>query len=214
MRCSDKIVERIIEVGSDKKLIQKLFAWQGELHSKYAYAVYGEDSERRFIEGEWSNDIAELKRWLGFKEELKWYLKRCDRPSLIDILFFLDMNHRCRCYSLKMSDVCGRQFKISGVVNDILRDSQGFLLWHYQMENLVRLFYLKREDVKAMTEGLIFQKPEHWTKAKRLKLTNGAVLQDILKDRLVSPSGTTIAPRIMFASNLYKLVNESDEVKR
>jgi hypothetical protein len=188
-------------------LVDDLFLWQGKLRDKFVYVVYSNGKKKRFIEGEWSNDLAGVRKWLGLKQDLEIFLTKFSPPTLMNILFFLDIRHRCKCFCLEMADVYNRKFKTNDIVDDILKDSQGFLLWHYQIENLVRLFYVERE-VKEFSEGLIYKKPKYWSKAKKLRLSDGVSLHDILKDRLIVSDRTTIPPRFHFALNLFNTLGK------
>jgi hypothetical protein len=205
--------ETILEVKKNKAIVNDLFAWQGKITEAYAYLAFYEDGKKkRFIEGDWSDDPKDLEKWLGLKEDLEAFLKKHKSKNFTNILFFLDMRHSCKVLNLEISDVLKRKFEIkSEIIDGILKDSKGFLLWRYQLENILRLFYVTRDDIQGFIKSLIRKEEKCLRECKKLKLSEGVSLKDILDDRLLlSDRMAVIPPRILFARNLYNLVLDGE----
>jgi hypothetical protein len=198
--------EEIIEIKKNKSLVNDLFAWQGKITEAYAYLAFYEDGKKkRFIEGDWSDDPKDLEKWMGLKEDLEVFLKKHKSKNFMDVLFFLDMRYLCKAFDLKISDVLKRKFEIkSEIIDGILKDSKGFLLWRYQLENILRLFYVTRDDIQGFIKSLIRKEKKCLSDCKKLKLSDGVSLRDVFDDRLLQGDRIgVIPPRIQFARNLF-----------
>lgn len=201
----DKIREEILEIKSNSAVVKNLFSWQGDLnYYKFAYAVYVDSKEKLFIEGYWLNDLEEVQRWRGYKEELKAFLKKHSRPTLTDLLFFNDAYNRCRSYGIETRSIYSRRFKANEVVDNILKDSRGVILWHHQLEHLLRLFYVDSRKVIQIREGLNCKRRDYWKLTEKLHFDNNTSLCDVLNERaILSDRSLTIPPRYKFAYNLF-----------
>jgi hypothetical protein len=211
----DRIVERIIRIKYEPELIKTLFSWQGSIRRfKFAYVVYVNNSTKSFIEGTWSNSLSEVKRWVGFKKVLSIFLKKNNYLNFTDLLFFLDIYNRCKNYHIEISHIYDRKFKRNQIVDDILRDSRGFLLWDYQLKSLIRLFYLSN-DVSEMYRGLLSHSKKHWNFTKNLMLGENFSLYNVLTDRMLLDEHVTVcAPRYKWALNLFNALRQKRQYEK
>ena len=209
---TDKLKEEIFEISKEERSVNELFSWQGKMkRHKFACAVYFEENgKKRFIDGEWSDYLKDVKQWLGFKEDLGKFLSSMKTFGLMDLLFFIDTRHRCKCFGMDLWKVISRTFKEEDVINTVLKDSRGILLWHYQLDNLIRLSCAKSYRVEEIRNGLNHMKEKYWKMSKKLRVDGGDRLYDIIKERMfLEDRSCTMPPRFKFANNLHEVLDVS-----
>lgn len=202
MKNLDKITERIIDVSSEQELAKSLFPVLGGKNLKYCYAVYSNNGKYSPIIGYLTNELEGVN--VSFKNELKVFIEKYNPKSFNDFLFFVDIYSRFNSQPA-IEDVCERKFKSNGMVEDILKDSRGLLIWHYQLENLIRLFYSDNEHVVRLRKDINAKKAEAWELAKKLSFSDELTLYDIISDRMAVD--ITRNPNIQGAYNLFTTIN-------
>ena len=209
MFAKDIIKEDIIEITQANELLRELKIDKENYCDdyKYAYIVYDKNA-KRLIKAFWGATTDELEKWRGFAGALDKYIKKEDPKKLVDYMFFLDIRTRSKIGNFSMEDIYGRKFEENVIVDGILADSKGFLLWPYQLENLIGLFYFDTTKPSELGKGLSVFRDEYVQEAKEMKLKNNLSLYDVIVQRRVCDRTSLIfSPRWYYAYNLYNAVN-------
>jgi hypothetical protein len=150
--------------------------------------------------------LEEANNWIGFKDELARYLHRYKPETFMDYLFFIEIYSRSKLGYLSIEELYNRKFREHEIIDNILKDSHGFLLWDYHLENLIRLLLIEpnSERTTEIRRKLNVKDQAYWNLAKELKLSNGLCLYDILDERTIL--GCTSYPQFRFAYNLFQLI--------
>lgn len=180
----DNVKEKIYEVGSEPQLAKSLFShlsdWQDY---RYAYAIYIDGESPSLVDGYLTEAPHDTT---GFRTDFKNYLDEIQPLGFLDHLFAVDF------YKLRRTVedfIFPRTFDYVPVVDDILRDSKGYLLWHHQLELLFRGFYDVTDKVVNLRKGINARDPEAFEMAGSLR--HGAMsLEDVIWERMVSRSHT------------------------
>ena len=137
MNSLNLIKEEIFPV-EDKSWIAKFFP--EKLFGKpiqgrwYADCIYMErQGDVRLIKGSLTPDCKEEAERNVFVK----YIQRYNPQSFKEILFFLDF------YPIELPDI-NRSYqsksKMAEVIESILEDNRGLLLWHHQLEDIIKSF--------------------------------------------------------------------------
>jgi hypothetical protein len=193
---TEMIKEQLINVSANADLIMALFAEIEEAEQyDYAYAVYLEDPQPLLITGHLFHADGREKQLLrpgkGFKEFLEAHKPR----SFADTLFLLHM--------FPHEDFAHYRFGDHPIISDILRESRGFLLWHYQLENLFRLFYLNNDEVVDLRKAINAKKNAIYELSRTLAVGQVS-LYEVVKERMVL--GITSFPNMRGACNMYNAI--------
>jgi len=219
---STNLIEKIIEIEEFKNMPLfdprnkelELTIIEKEVFKKmtHAYVVYDRD-ERYMIRVVLGSRIKELECWEGFLREFDEYAKLMAPKTIQDFMFFLDMYDRSRIYSFPMRTIYDREFTKELVVDQILCDSQGFLLWKYQLANLLGcLVYDNTRPAEAVKilNGVSLIEKEHipekenfLEETKGMKINENLTLYDVLLQRTVgNPCLRLRVPMWRYAHNL------------
>ena len=175
------IRERIFDVKKESELVMKLFPEVDDVMGyESAYAVYVSNDDIHPIFGDLSTKRAdEWRPRTGFQAHLKKHQPKC----LTDLVFLIDSYHlgvNRPEYSLDSG-----LFRDMGVVDDILKDSKGTLLWHYQLDHLFGCFYQDWNRVIELRKDINRKKTEVFDLAEKLKFAQGTTLNDVIRERMI-----------------------------
>jgi len=194
------IVEKLFQLPRDKELAQAVFpAFTKDEYKRFPYlfGLYVNDSQPLPVIAYMTDDRAKVN--LRFDELWTSFLKRHKRPGFMDILIFLDSypkfkDMRDNCYDLK--------FKPQPIVDAILAESGGCLLWHHQLENLLRVFVDTPQEALKLRKALNASLPQAMTRINGFCFDDGTALAAVLKEREVL--GVTAYPNMSGAANLFR----------
>jgi len=190
---TDMIREELLRISENWDLISVLLNdidYLGDYD--YAYVVYVVTPKpllvtARLYRTDWG--VEQLsKSGKGFKEFLEAHKPR----SFADTLFLLHM--------FPHWDFVHRGFGDQLIISDILRESRGFVLWHYQLENLFRLFYQNNDQVVKLRKAINRRENVVYELSKTLAVGK-ASLYEVLIERM-GPIATSF-PNMRGAYNLY-----------
>ncbi|MEK6691042.1 MAG: hypothetical protein AABY78_07050 [Nitrospirota bacterium] len=91
-----------------------------------------------------------------------------------------------------------------GILESFLKDSNGILLWNYQLERICSLVYRKPDDIVSLRKNLNSRKPYAWKILEDFKLDEKKTLRDFVEERMVF--GFAKSPNIQGARALYELI--------
>ncbi len=141
MKLPRMLKERVFEIALEPELAKVLFPQIKNVERyKYAYAVYLGTPQPEIIFGHVASTLPKgMKK--GFSRDFHRFIQRHPPRSFMDTVFLLDfyhfnasrLHHRYAPNRLAFTPI--------GIVNDMLKDSRGVLLWHYQLEDLIRFSY-------------------------------------------------------------------------
>ena len=172
-----KIKEEVIKISSNLGLITALFTEIEDVERyDYAYVVYLDKPQPLLITGHlfYADGREEqlLRTGKGFKEFLEGHTPR----NFADTLFLLHM--------FPHEDFAHYCFGDQPIISDILRESRGVLLWHYQLENLFRLFYLDNDKVVNLRKAINAKENAAYELSRALAITQVS-LYEVVKERMV-----------------------------
>lgn len=183
MKLPRTLKERVFEIVREPELAKALFPDIKDVESyQYGYAVHLAKPARLII-GHVSNTLPE--GWKpGFMHDFREFITRHPPRSYYDTVFLLDfyhfnatrMHHRYAPNRLDFSPI--------GTVNDMLKDTRGVLLWHYQLENLIRLFVTDPEKVSQLRKSINAQRRSAYGAVKGVWLGDSC-LADIITERML-----------------------------
>jgi len=199
MHNKSDIVEKFFKLPQDRRAVQAVFPALGKDDYKrfpYAFGLYVNDSPPLPVIAYMTADRAAVN--LKFKQLWADFLRRHKRPGFKDVLFFLDSypkfkGMRDNCYDLK--------FKPQPIVDAILAESYGCILWHHQLENLLRVFVDTPQEALRLRKALNAGLPQAMTSIGGFCFDDGTALAAVLKEREVL--GVTAYPNTRGAANLF-----------
>lgn len=183
-----EIVEKVFEVTSEAKLAKSLFShlsdWQ---EYRYARAIYVDGESPSLVDGY----LTDSHETLGFKTDFRNYLDQIQPLGFLDHLFAVDYYKLRR--TTKDLTLPNKTFDYVPVVDDILTDTRGFLLWHHQLEWLFRAFFDDTAKVVRLRKRINAKKPEAFELAGSLMLDNMS-LENVIWERMAL--GYTVFPNV------------------
>ena len=86
-----------------------------------------------------------------------------------------------------------------------MHDSKGILIWHYQLENLLGLFFNAHDRVVELMRDINAKKVESMNLTENLRFDEKISLNDILSERMIFFN--TVYPNSNGAFQLFKHLN-------
>jgi hypothetical protein len=129
------------------------------------------------------------------------YIQKYKPQSFKEILFFLDL------YSIELPDInrlYQSKSKMAKVIESILEDSRGLILWHQQFEDIISLFVRDRNSVVSIRKGINAKRNEDIEILKQFKIDEITTLLEFINERMLR--GHTRYPNIQGACVLYELL--------
>jgi hypothetical protein len=198
-----KITEQVFKASSNFGWARSLFP--DAKSDEFIFAVHTGVEFLTVTEG-LANRPEEIN--LGnFKSALRIFREKYRPQRFMDYLFFVDVYPIFKNQP-KVEELCQPEFKEYYIVDELLKDTRGFLLWHYQLENLINLFFGKSDKAMDLCRGINAKYPEALEKAKQLRFTEGLKLFDVISERMIL--GATKYPNIEGAHNLYRMMRRLD----
>ncbi len=154
MREFERIREEVVRT-SEAPWLEEFFHGYSLKKEAYAYCLYVEqDKGRELVRGLLFTPREEPPTGPldGFVE----YLMRIEPKGFMDVMFALDT------YNYLCPDVFGFRTEepepqlgpgMSGVIEPLLSDSRGFIVWHYQLEHICGLFHGSVEFCRQIRKG-------------------------------------------------------------
>lgn len=141
----ERIKEVTFKISSNRKLFKKLFGkrYFNSDDGAYAYAVYINDSDL-IVGYQFQN-----KKALGreFKKELADFVRFYKPTEYKDYLFFLGAYPRSgiqfpciKSGQPTMKKLLSLRYVKHDLIDSVLSESHGFLIWDYQLYNLIKYF--------------------------------------------------------------------------
>lgn len=218
----DKIKEETFRISSKRKLYNKLFkrSYYNPKYGEYAYAVYTDD--KKFIRG-YQVDKKEGPR-KSFKKALIDFVKLYNPSSYKDFLFFMSA-YPVNSKDPSMLNLLNRKFKKYEIVDCVLEDSHGFLLWGEQLKQLLILLgdrgwkemkeKIESNPIMRTTTDAYFNlrtglflgstRKYYLRLMKKLKFSKNYSMYDVIKERAVKQLNN---PDIGRAYLLYKTMTQ------
>ena len=187
----DRLVERIFEIKTEYHLTNSLFSHLKDWRDyRYAYAIYITGEPPRLIDGYLADHMVP-----SVMTDFGDYLGQVGFTSFMDHLFALDF-YKLRWHKdLEVSDLvepANSEFRQLPVVDEILKDSRGFLLWHHQLECLFRAFHDDADKAVDLRKQINTKVPEAFDLAGSL-MFGGKSLENVIRERMVL--GHTVLPQ-------------------
>lgn len=178
-KSSSDLLEQIeLAIGSETNINSEL--------EPYAYAIYIDDNKKTIIDCRIFTEAVDFEQ-LGFSNKFEDFIQSNQPKCFNDILFLLDIYH-CNTKHfprVSVADIQNTKFTYVPIVDELLKESKGFLIWKHQLENLYLLFNHNREEVDKFCSGISALKtPEIFNIAKSLKFDNGISLEDVINERM------------------------------
>lgn len=162
------------------------------------HAVYTSDDAKLIYHYKFEGSESDVKR--SFKDELSYFIKEYKAEGIKDFLFFLGIFCPIRA-DPTIKTISQYNFRKHPIVDDILAESKGLLLWDYQMECLCGLFCDIARGAVNLRKGLNIRDPRCEEMAKKYKFNEDLSLYDVINERMVMDF--TGQPNYRGAYNLY-----------
>jgi len=222
MKNLDTIVERVMDISEDPAFVLRylsddLYVFTGgSIFSDctQVHMIYAElPDDRFFIHGypiyQDSDDFWK-KEVIGFQGNLKKMLTGWQPKTFNDLLVLLSFYF---CSSENKFISPPEPFPRQGsIVDDILSETRGYLLWTDQLERLIGIFEQNgkiRKELVRNSYGLRKNIFQEWASTKFLD--NGLNLQDVVNERTIS-SLITAQPPTAIAYRLHKLLFSDESI--
>lgn len=139
----------------------------------------------------------------GLRDDFRRHWQRHAPQQFSDVAFVIDTYRLGLLWSRPVE--LEHDFQALPVVDDLLRNSHGILLWHHQLENLYRLFEIRTGEAAAFRKGINAKKVEPAEIAKQMHFASGRSLIDVIRKRMIF--GVTSYPSLRAARLLYNAAN-------
>lgn len=137
------------------------------------------------------------------------HLRHFDTGKFSDLLFSIDsymLSHDDYFMHISRLPKAKPDFRRRPIVDDLLKDSRGVLLWHHQLENLYLFSSHDREDAVKFRKGILSKKPEFLETASDIAIDAKTSLKDCIMERMIF--GATTLPAYRAARDLYQYLNK------
>jgi len=212
-----KIRERVMRISEDPGWIKNSYAAWGEEYisnSTYAHAIYAQcGAERFFIDGlliqsaDLKNSRTDLK--LGDRDCFEDFLKRADPKDFSDLLMLLGI-YLLSDDPAKSVLPAKRLPGIDPIVDGILSGSKGYVLWVYQLKQLIGLFESDAGTIKDLyvkTSVFFHHDDDLKNRLSCMKIRKGLSLKDVLEQRMTL--GRIHNPRMHGAFRLHQILSDA-----
>lgn len=168
----------------------------------YAYCIYTERTgEIKLIHGTLVNPSA-MADWDRERNAFARYIEKYHPRSFQETLFYLDL------YPHKPEEIIGDfqtgRSTAAGVIESMLKDTRGVLLWHHQLEDMVNLFVRDRTEIMALRKGINAKRPEAIEFLTQILIEKDLTFLDFIQNRMIC--GYTHHPNVTGASVVYELL--------
>ncbi|MDD5450286.1 MAG: hypothetical protein PHT49_00060 [Desulfovibrionales bacterium] len=168
----------------------------------YGYCIYTErTSEIKLIYGTLINPSF-VAEWTRERNAFARYIEKYYPRSFKETLFYLDL------YPHKPEEIIGGfhsgRSTTAGVMELMLKDTRGILLWHQQVEDMINLFVRDRTKIMALRKDINAKRPEAIEFLTQIHIEKNLTLMDFIQNRMIR--GYTRHPNVTGASVVYELL--------
>jgi hypothetical protein len=220
MKGLDKIVERVMKVSEEPKFIREKFVfWEEEELSKCTHArvIYAElPNNRLFIDGYVmeQKDFEHFEKGirLGPKEDFRNFLQSGHPKTFNDVLVLLTIYFSLEDHSTVDNNRYALPLKPfplkDPIVDSILYESKGYLMWKYQLEKFIGLFESDIDVINRLTPMIRLRKHLgfEWLKTKFIR--KGISLKNVFEERMILDR--VYQPKMHSAFRLYNVLFPSE----
>lgn len=200
------IKEEVFKI-ENRPWTQKFFNKDTLFGFEYAHCIYtGEDRKVELIDG----FLTSSPLFIGYTDKFVNFLLEHSPKKIKDFLFLLDVYHQA-CIGQKETDLSKllnierTGLPIDAVLDELLNDSNGIILWHHQLENILSLCFHNRQEVIDLRKKINAKVGEGWSLLDKAYIGDGLTLRQIITQRMVF--GTTKYPNVKGAYILHEVLN-------
>jgi hypothetical protein len=201
------IKEEVIEVSANRQFIANFFTDEQmkEISNyEFAYLIYIDEQPPKLIEGWFDHQQPDLNK-KGFITFIHKHKPDC----FFDLVFLIEFYRRSIAYHDRNEwsvDLPGwpKQAVFEHqhpVIDEILKESKGYLFWDYQLKNLIRLFCFDSQKDAEIAKGVRKRLPEIISLLADWQITDRLNLRQVIDER-----GWVGNPNIEGAFNISKLI--------
>ena len=203
------IKERIWRLHDDPDFTKTLYVDTGWLSdhidiSKYqtGHAVYLDSENPEVLSGfifkKAESDVGYLNTFLE-------YLRKFDLTNFMDILFAIDSYTLANLFAQHKIPDLNFTFKNNSIIDSILKESQGAIIWHHQLENLYLFHRNIKEEAIEFRKDILKKRASVFDLASKIHIDQNNTLENIINVRMVF--GGTMMPSLKETSKLYYQMN-------
>ena len=199
---SQNVTERVWTPASEPDFTDAMFAGTALADAakrpvEQALAVYLDDTPT-CVFGHLTEEHAP-----GLRNDFRQHWQRHAPQRFSDVVFVID-TYRLGLLRSRPVEL-NHDFQALPVVDYLLHESHGILLWHHQLENLYRLFEIRVGEAVAFRKGVNAKKAKIFNDADQMELAPGISLSDVIWERMIF--GVTSYPSLRAARLLYNAAN-------
>tara|TARA_Y100000294_G_scaffold138903_1_gene132329 strand:- start:1068 stop:1751 length:684 start_codon:yes stop_codon:yes gene_type:complete len=210
MKNLDKIKETLFRIEPNnisfiKKMLPMYASQIDRKECSHAHIIFIDDDSKAFIDGV----IFQADEDETFEQGTKFrnLIESRQPDCLKDLLLLLEIYCCDMAYAHKYREKFNNpSFRAIRVVDELLKESNGFLLWDYQIINLYCLFDEDPKKADNFLKQFNQKSPGFWNTARKLIFDNGITLEKTVLERSIL--GHVKTPKLKGAYNLYRLLFE------
>ena len=187
-----KLIKEEIFLAKDRPWIRKFFSHLTEkcfTSYKRGYAIYTEvNGETKPIKLSFIPCDLGI---IGFKKSFVNHIKKHYPTNFKDILFLVDIYDYFNRVDFEkaISKFHHLNSTTNEVIHSILPDSKGIILWHHQLENLLNMFFINRNEVTSIRKGINAKKADTFKILKSCKIDDAMTLEAFIRERMILTYG-------------------------
>jgi len=219
MKSLDRLIERVIDVSEDHQFMKENWSHFGDkdgvLNNSYAHAIYADLPGGPFfihgwiiaprwieVKNEYKEDPCQEDTQPGFKDYLRNLLEEGQPKTFNDLTMLLTMFFSCCCSKrTEKLPLPLKQYPIQHpILDDLLFESKGFLIYNHQLENVIRLFERDSQCVEELVHKFKFNRDATLAWMSTKCFYDGLNLKDVVEKRMMKiglfPAPLDIATRL------------------
>ena len=215
MKGLDRIRECVIKVSEDSKFIdENIPTWnEGSPECPHARIIYAElPHTRLFIDGyvmsQKDFEVLEKGIRIGFKEDFKNFLQAGNLKTFNDILVLLTIYFSLDDHATVDNGRCSlplKPFPVQDpVVDSILYESKGYLMWQYQLVKFIGLFESDIDIINRISPMIRLRKQLDFEWLETKYIHTGLSLKKVFEERMILDR--VYQPKMHSAFRLYNLL--------
>ena len=209
----NNIKERIWRLHDDSDFTRTLYIDSGWLAEhidineyQTGHAIYIESEKPEILFG-FIHKTTDFD--VGYFNTFLDYIKKFELTYFMDIVFAIDTYTLTNLFG--KNRVLDLKFKNHSIIDSILKESQGAIIWHHQLENLYLFHRNDKNEATELRKNILKKRASTFELASKIKVDQNTTLNDVINNRMVL--GGTIVPSMKEGNKIYQLVNYDQDAK-
>ena len=205
----NNIKERIWRLHDDSDFTRTLYIDSGWLAEhidineyQTGHAIYIE-SEKPEILFDFIHKTTDFD--VGYFNTFLDYIKKFELTYFMDIVFAIDTYTLTNLFGKNRTSDLKFTFKNHSIIDSILKESQGAIIWHHQLENLYLFHRNDKNEATEFRKKILKKLASAFDLASKIQIDQDTTLNNVINDRMIFRG--TVSPGLKEATNLYQYLN-------